>query len=347
MKKHCLRYTRWGLLVLLLAGITVCRWNTSAGEWYALHVYPAISLFLSRISSVFLFSFDECLVVCVGIVLLLFPIWRRRKKEKWRLILLKECELLLWMYVWFYWGWGMTYFRADFFSRADVQPAVYDSACFKKFLYSYSDSLNKYYTAEPQASKKITERLIKDAYTQISVHYGLLSPRSFQHPKDPLFNTLYSRVGVLGFMGPFFSESHVNSELLPVEYPFTYAHELSHLLGVSSEAEANFWAYQVCIRCPYPYLRYSGYFGLLPYALVNARQLLEKSEFEAWIVTIRPEVFQNLRERNRYWDERYSRFLGSVQDKIYDFYLKKNKIVSGKKNYAEVISMVLSVRDIG
>ena len=144
MKKHCLRYTRWGLLVLLLIGITVCRWNTSAGEWYALHVYPAISLFLSRISSAFLFSFDECLVVCVGIVLLLFPIWRRRKKEKWRLILLKECELLLWMYVWFYWGWGMTYFRADFFSRADVQPAVYDSACFKKFLYCKKSPVVKF-----------------------------------------------------------------------------------------------------------------------------------------------------------------------------------------------------------
>ena len=160
-----------------------------------------------------------------------------------------------------------------------------------------------------------------------------------------MFNALYSRVGVLGFIGPFFLESHINKDLITVQYPFTYAHELSHLLGVSNEAEANFWAYQVCVHSSHPYLCYSGYFGLLPYVLVNARQLLGKTDFEAWFATLRPEVIRELRHKEEYWNRKYSPFLGNIQDRIYDFYLKRNKIVSGKKNYAEVIGMVISVQE--
>lgn len=345
MKKNHLRYFRWGILGVLLMGVGICRWNVSVGEWYVLHVYPVISSFFSHISSVSVISFDECLVVSMGILLVLFPVWRWKKNEKWRMIFLKECEILLWIYAWFYWGWGMTYFRADFFSRADLQPVRYDKACFKEFLSSYADSINKYYTAEPYFSKKITERLITEQYRQIPERYGLLSPVSSQYPKSPLFNALYSRVGVLGFIGPFFLESHINKDLITVQYPFTYAHELSHLLGVSNEAEANFWAYQVCVHSSHPYLCYSGYFGLLPYVLVNARQLLGKTDFEAWLATLRPEVIRELRHKEEYWNRKYSPFLGNIQDRIYDFYLKRNKIVSGKKNYAEVIGMVISVQE--
>ena len=85
------------------------------------------------------------------------------------------------------------------------------------------------------------EQKIKPVYAEVPDKYGLTRPESFQHPKQSFCNALYSGVGVLGYMGPFFDESHVNHELLPVQLPFTYAHELAHLLGVSSEAEANFW----------------------------------------------------------------------------------------------------------
>ena len=54
-----------------------------------------------------------------------------------------------------------------------------------------------------------------------------------------------SRVAVTGYMGPFFTEFNLNQELLSVEYPFTYAHELAHRLGIASEAEANLYAYLV------------------------------------------------------------------------------------------------------
>ena len=50
----------------------------------------------------------------------------------------------------------------------------------------------------------------------------------------------------LGSMGPFFCEFTLNGDLLPINYPATYTHELAHLLEFPGEAEAKFYAYQVC-----------------------------------------------------------------------------------------------------
>ena len=82
--------------------------------------------------------------------------------------------------------------------------------------------------------------------------------------------------------------------------------ELSHLLGVSNEAEANYWAYRVCRSSKRPAVRYSAYFGLLPYVLVNASSVLTEEEFREWIKTIRPEVVKDYEYKRMYWNERYS-----------------------------------------
>ena len=41
-----------------------------------------------------------------------------------------------------------------------------------------------------------------------------------------------------GFMAPLFSGSCLNADILSFDFPFTYAHEYAHLLGVSNEAES-------------------------------------------------------------------------------------------------------------
>ena len=41
----------------------------------------------------------------------------------------------------------------------------------------------------------------------------------------------------------------------------------------------------------------------------------------------------------------YSTLLGEVQNKIYNLFLKGNNIPSGRKNYAEVIGILLSLEE--
>lgn len=157
-----------------------------------------------------------------------------------------------------------------------------------------------------------------------------------------LFTPLISMVGVSGSMGPFFCEFTLNGDLPPSQYPATYTHELAHLLGITSEAEANFYAYEVCTRSQVESIRFSGYFSILSHVLGNARRLLTEEEYTELFNRIRPEIIELARSNQTYWMAKYSPLIGNIQNWIYDLYLKGNKIESGRKNYSEVIGLLIS-----
>lgn len=343
MKKRILTILRYALPLILILFIVLCRYVPSLAEGYARLVYPVFSTILSALSSLVPFSLEEILVIGIVLWLVIYPIVKRRRGKRWKSILGREAELLVWVYIWFYLGWGLNYFRYPIYTRADVAPAQYNEEAFLGFLKEYTDSLNGAYMPDVRIDATLLEREVKEFYRRVPSSFGLAMPRDFQQPKYFTFTSLYSGVGVLGSMGPFFAEPQLNGDLLPVQLPFTYAHEFSHLLGVSNEAEANYWAYQVCINSSLPEVRYSGYFGILPYVLINASSLLPQDKFREWIKGIRPEIIKEYEDKRAYWSERYSPFIGELQNYVYDWFLKGNNISSGRKNYAEVISILLSI----
>ena len=312
-------------------------------EGYAQTVYPSLSAALSAFSSLFPFPLMEVFVVGLILRLVCYPIWKRRKGICWQKILFREIEMLAWVYVWFYLSWGLNYYRYNIYTRLQTPPVAYEEQHFQDFLKEYTKCLNASYQPQTEVDSDTLRHHIGSFYANLPEIYGLTQPQSWQHPKEFIFTPLYSKVSVLGSMGPFFSEAQLNADLPEVQYPFTYAHEFSHLLGVSNEAEANYWAYRACTESSLPALQYCGYFGLLPYVISNASYLLSKEDFQAWIKTIRPEVRTQYNEKNAYWQERYSPWIGKIQDFTYNLFLKGNKIPSGKKNYAEVISLLLSL----
>lgn len=142
-------------------------------------------------------------MVVIILWMIIYPFLKRRKKKSWRFIVGREVELLAWVYIWFYLGWGLNYFRYDIYRRMEVEPAGYDEQAFHRFLVSYTDSLNQSYTAEVKTDPERMRQEIKEIYRQVPSMYGLALPRDYQHPKQVWFNPLYSGVGVLGYMGPF------------------------------------------------------------------------------------------------------------------------------------------------
>ena len=334
---------RQALLLASIAFITLCRYQPGIAEWYARTVYPPLSAALSAFSSLFPFPLMELLVVSLILWLILYPVWKRKKGIPWRKILLREMEMLAWIYVWFYWGWGLNYFRYNIYTRLQTPPVPYEEQHFKKFLKDYTERLNSTYQSDTEIDSERLKEYVQTFYANLPSAYGLSQPKEWQEPKNFIFTSLYNKVGVLGSMDPFFAEAQLNDDLPEVQYPFTYAHEFSHLLGVSNEAEANYWAYRACTESSSTALQYCGYFGLFPYVLSNASYLLPKEDFQAWIKTIRPEVKEQYNQKNAYWQEKYSTLIGSIQDFTYNLFLKGNKIASGKKNSAEVIGLLLSL----
>ena len=332
---------RYIIMSILSAFIIAARVNVSVGEWYATSLYPYISTTLSLLVSWIPFSMTEILVVGTVILMIYVLIRNIRHREKIWKIVIKEAEIVAWIMVWLYFGWGMNYFRENIYTRGNFTRQAFDEVVFKQFMTDYADSLNNSYIPET-VEMSVYENDIKERYSSVPDHYGLSKAKSWQHPKNLIFNWLYTAVGVGGYIGPFFGETHLNADLFPQQKPSSYAHELSHLLGVSNEDEANFWAYQICRNSDIPAVKYSGYYSLLPYVLSNASRVLDEDEYKEYVLSIRPEVRQQLADQQNFWKSKYSRTLGKIQSVIYDSMLKANKIPSGTKNYNQVVELIIA-----
>ena len=336
-----MKIIRYITLLAAVAFIVAARTNVDLGEWYAVTVYPLISSGLSFAVSWIPFSMEEILMAGIGIIIIAVAI--RGIRQRRLKAALTIAEIIIWTIIWFYFGWGMNYFRESIYSRGEIERQKYEEETFSNFLHDYADSLNSSYVVMPETMKYddfATD--IKGRFENIPVQYGLSEPKSWQKPKNLLFNGLYSAVGVIGYIGPFFSEIQVNEDILTTQKPFSYAHELSHLLGVSNEDEANFWAYQLCRHSEIPEVRYSGYFSLLPYVLSNASRVMTEDEYKEYQQKIRPEILQQLIEQQNFWNSKYSKTLGNIQSRIYDAMLKGNKISSGTQNYMQVIDLIIA-----
>lgn len=339
-----IRYIVLGALLLL---VWVTQWIPALGDLYARFVYPVISYVLSFFSNLFPFAIGDLFIFLSIIGVIVYPIYGRlRKKTPWKKLLLRDGEYLLWIYVWFYLAWGLNYSQKNFYQRTDIPYTAYTPENFQTFIDEYITQLNSSYTPVNSINKEQIQKESVRLYNQLSDSLGIhRPPHSSPKVKTMLFTPFISMVGVTGSMGPFFCEFTLNGDLLPVNYPATYTHELAHLLGITSEAEANFYAYQVCTRSQAMAIRFSGYFSVLSHVLRNAQRLLPKEEYTKVFNRIRPEIIELAKDNQAYWAAKYSPIVGTVQNWIYDLYLKGNKIASGRKNYSEVIGLLISYQE--
>ena len=336
---------RWILLVVFLIGVWIVMGSPARGEWYARAVYPYVSAVLSRISSWFPFSIGDCFIygsVAGLLAYLVYGCARRRFGRTLRHVV----EYLAWVYVWFYLAWGLNYYRKDFFARTEIPYVAFSAERFQSFLMAYTDSLNAAWVPVDTVDRETVRKVVRKGYQAMPERFGLLAPDAYLRPKPMLFSRLMSGVGVTGYIGPFFIEYHLNGQLLPIQYPATYAHELAHVLGISNEAEANLYSYWVCTNAAEPEIRLSGYLSLLPYVLGNAYAVMDEADFKAWSQKIRPEVKALYNEKVEYWHSLYNPWIGEAQETLYNFFLKGNKISSGTKNYSEVIALLIALRAI-
>ena len=338
-----IRYIRWIILLLLLGGISYIKNSPLAGEKYARTFYPFLSNILSYFSSFFPFSVGDVLIYGSIIGLLVYWIYVVFKRRSKIVALIRVSEYLLWIYVWFYLTWGLNYFRQDFYTRLDIPREHYSADVFLPFLKSYTEALNSSFVSIEKIDKKLVANEVKREYAEIADRFVLPSPPDYLHPKPMLIPSLMSGTGVLGYIGPFFIEYNLNPDLLPVQYPFTYAHEMAHVLGISSEAEANLFGFLVCSRSQVPEICFAAYFALLPYVLSNAHTLLPEKEFAEWRATLSTEVKNLYNQKNRYWQTLYNPLIGDWQEKLYGWFLKQNNIPTAQKNYSEVIGLLIAV----
>lgn len=329
--------------LVLLAFAVGCRLWTPLADFYAAHCYPAISTMLSLAASAVPFSLEE--IVVLGFVAAFISILVRsiRRKAGFLSWLGRTARAAMWLVVWLNLGWACNYFRTPLYDRLGIEKASYDEQAFARFLTDYTEALNEAAGSAALLDKESLEAGIKDYYSTEVTAFGYTAFHKWQHVKAPLINRLYSAVGVLGFMGPFFCESQLNKELLEEQYPFTMAHELAHLAGVTSEAEANYWAYVYCRQSGSAEIRYSGHLALLPYISASAKANLSPDRYDEWKAGIDSKVIEDSARSSRYWNERRVGIIDKVQQWMMDRFLKSNGVAQGAGDYYGVVEMLMTM----
>lgn len=367
-----IKWRHWVLLVLLLL-VTLAKMIPLWGFIYTTRIYPIIGTLLSPISGFFPFAVGDIFIALSIAWVIFYPIYEigLRKKLARRYIFLaakkgsypkkkvvfgRVAEYLLWVYAWFYIAWGLNYSQPNIYDRIGMKPVEVSEAKFKAFAYQYADSLNALSISSDIAGSSIfsdsivddgLKNRVRDAvlkeYNKIGYKEGINAPFNLHpHAKTMVFTPLSSMSGVTGSMGPFFCEFTLNGDILPHDYPATYAHEFAHFLGVANEGEANFYSYIVCTASADKLMRFSGYYHIFFHVLNNVFDILGEKEGERFLKHIRPEIIQLAKSDRRYWLSKRCKALDATQDFIFELYLRGNHVAEGRKSYSGVIGLILA-----
>ena len=366
------KWRHWLLLVLLLL-VTLAKMIPLWGFIYTTRIYPIIGTLLSPISGFFPFAVGDIFIALSIAWVIFYPIYeiglrkklarryffltaKRGSYPKKKVVFGRVAEYLLWVYAWFYIAWGLNYSQPNIYARIEMKPVEVSEAKFKAFAYQYADSLNALSISSDIAGSSIfsdsivddgLKNRVRDAvlneYNKIGYKEGINAPFN-QHPhaKTMLFTPLSSMSGVTGSMGPFFCEFTLNGDILPHDYPATYAHEFAHFLGVANEGEANFYSYIVCTASADKQVRFSGYYHIFFHVLNNVFDILGEKEGERFLKHIRPEIIQLAKSDRRYWLSKRCKALDAAQDFIFELYLRGNHVAEGRKSYSGVIGLILA-----
>ena len=366
------KWRHWLLLVLRLL-VTLAKMIPLWGFIYTTRIYPIIGTLLSPISGFFPFAVGDIFIALSIAWVIFYPIYeiglrkkldrryfflaaKRGSYSKKKVVFGRVAEYLLWVYAWFYIAWGLNYSQPNIYDRIGMKPVEVSEAKFKAFAYQYADSLNALSISSDIAGSSIfsdsivddgLKNRVRDAilkeYNKIGYKEGINAPFN-QHPhaKTMVFTPLSSMSGVTGSMGPFFCEFTLNGDILPHDYPATYAHEFAHFLGIANEGEANFYSYIVCTASADKLVRFSGYYHIFFHVLNNVFDILGEKEGERFLKHIRPEIIQLAKSDRRYWLSKRCKALDAAQDFIFELYLRGNHVAEGRKSYSGVIGLILA-----
>lgn len=358
--KKTLRLKRLWLIALapiaLLLNLAAARYPAFA-EWYAVTVYPRLSLAVNAVTSPIPFSLAELLIpltvlallACLlGTVIKVFRGKNGRAGPALRFLLNLACAAGAVGFV-FVLFCGINYSRYTFAqtSGLPVQPSS------RKELTALCGSLagdvntlrSKVQTDKNSVMKLnrpsvyATAQEARAAYDRIHLEYPLLRP-GYGAPKPVFASRLMSQADITGIFFPFTFEANVNTDIPAYSIPVTMCHELSHLRGYMREDEANFIGYLVCEKSGDTDFEYSG--KMLAFIQTsNALYAADPDSAEKIFAGLSDGVRRDLSANTAYWKQfegPVARFSNSVNDS----YLKANRQTDGVKSYGRMVDLLLA-----
>jgi len=244
-------------------------------------------------------------------------------------------------YLLFLLAWGFNYRRVRLVDRLPFDRDAVTADAVARLAAAAVDQLNAGHRAahaQPALADGVVEPALAGAFDRTVRDLGYARV-AVGRPKHTLLDWYFERANVDGMTDPFFLETLVAGGLLPIERPFVVAHEWSHLAGVAHEGEASFVAWLACERGS-PLDRYSGWIFLYS-ELLRAARPRDRAAIAARLADGPREDLRAMRDRVAL---HMSPPVASAGWRVYDSYLKANRVESGAASYSDVVTLALGVR---
>jgi hypothetical protein len=318
-------------------------------RWYTARVYGTLQPVITSLSNLAPFALLDLFLGAIAATWLTLAVRDlRRAPSRMRGVWLIAIRSLIWssaLYLLFVALWGLNYRRPRL---REVLP--YDAAAVTADAAAAAgrlavDRLNALYGpahgAGWPAAGAIDASLERD-FARTVRDAGIRREVVPARPKRTVLDWYFRRAGVDGMTDPFFLETLVAGSVLPFERAFVVAHEWSHLAGITDEGEANFTAWLSCARGAPP-TAYSGWlflYGELAGAVSGTDRAASSNA-----------LAEGPRADLRAIRDRYAREVNvrvsAAGWRVYDSYLKANRVTAGAASYDEVIRLVLGTRVAG
>jgi len=191
-------------------------------------------------------------------------------------------------------------------------------------------------TVMPYDINELNKKL-NEAYKNMLAKHGLFR-RINSKVKPVMLSEEMTKMHITGIYVPFTGEANVNVHFSDYNLPFTSAHEMSHLMGVGREDEANFAAFLVCIHSGDDYIRYSGLLNMLEY-IGNALYKTDSGRYYEIMWESPRIVLQETAAFSRFFDKyRYTK-ISKVSNAVNNTYLQAQGQKQGAQSYGFVVDL--------
>ncbi len=243
------------------------------------------------------------------------------------------------LYLVFLAAWGLNYRRLPLQAKLETDPSGLQPDAARRIARLTVDRVDALYAASARArTDRGPDAQLADGLAA-AVADLRLRPPVVGRPKSTIVDFYFERAGVDGMTDPFFLETLVADDVLPFERPFVVAHEWSHLAGVADEGDANFVGWLACLHGSAAD-QYSGWLFLYM-ELTRAVGRSDRAALQERLDVGPRDDLRAIRDRlARHVSPRVS----LAGWRLYDSYLKANRIEAGSASYAGVVRLVLTTQ---
>lgn len=315
---------------------------------YSRTLYPMWQAWITSASNAISIALLDVLIVVVGgawIASAVADVIRGRTRGWGRAAARIVARTAVWgaaLYLVFLASWGLNYQRVPLAVKLGFDDGRVSTAAVRALALRAAAQLNALHgtahaagwPSEPGVNPRLASSL-----AAVERDLGATRLAAPARPKHSWLDWYFRRAVVDGMTDPFFLETLVAGDLLPFERPFVIVHEWAHLAGYSNEGEANFVAWLACMRGSEPE-QYSGWLFLYS----EAAGTLPRTDRAELATHLDAGPLADLRAIASRVARNASPRVSAAGWRVYNQYLKANRVESGTASYAEVVRLILGTR---